>query len=417
MIRNINEMWKVAIGYKQEGMFDTEAMKKIQRNMTPRLPLQDVANVINAVYADDYWNPQLGQMDPGLLEKRLMQGLGLKKPTAEIYADTAMKQWRGILCRKSSAGAGADTGRIPFTGSWTNSIDIICNNDTELDTQTLLEGWNNEFWKTPQVGNNYVYVRCQNKAFIGGLTPQVQMFYAQGGINQPPSSWQQMYTMDKSQEFGDVYLFDGSTDPMEDGVRGASEAFNFNVTSPDHVCLIAAVVSEYFVKNNPVTITGNWNSQRYIQHDGAAVWRNVDPQLSVESVLKIHNQDGRDEKFSFVAQCRNVPVGSKISLSSRDPKIQLDSGDVTITTVSQRIEIETTLPAFYSGDLIVTMQDPGGQLLPAASLVEMSMLWTLHSGHTHYMDGISQLGDTDSALSQKDISIPMGSYTLLGGGN
>ncbi len=417
-INTLQEMWNAAISYQQAGVFDTTAMYNIYQLMNPRLTYQDIANVFSGVYADNYWN--IVKMDYTILSKNMQSALALSQAVADNCSINAMKQWRGILCRKNKN----DTGIIPVQGNYTESIDIVCNNNTEIPPQALIENWNSVYWQTPQVGKNYVYSRCQNVAFQGDLSisgdttktqPVVLMFYTDGGFNQPPTSWQQLFTAaDPNQTNGKVVLKDGKPGPMPNGTRGVSEAFFFSPTSSNHVCIIAVVSDSFF--SNPLNVSqGNWNSNTWITCNGAAAWHNVDPQQKSEEKLAFYNQDGSSEEFTFIANCRNVPVGSKISLKSIDPKVPFDSGLIEIHHSTQSIEQQVTLPAYYKGQLIVTMMDPKGNLLPANSAIEISMNWRLKKGHKDYAKASYRLGATEKSLNNEELSLHLGSYTFEGG--
>ena len=411
-IRNIQQMWDAAIQYFQAGDYDTDAIYLLYKNMNPKLTFQDIANVVSAVYADTYWTSTY--LDYTILSKSLVQSLGIDRSLADQYARNAFTQWRGALCRKNIN----DIGLIPTPGSYTESLDIVCNENTPLLPQQLIENWNNEYWKTPVVGKNFIYARTQNMAFLGNISPKLQMFYTTAGFNQPPSSWIQCFTdKDPTKKEGDILLIDGKAGPMGQGTRGASEAFTFNPTSQEHVCVIAVLTYEYFETNDPLKITpGNWNSQTWITHNGAAAWHNVDPVRSVEESLRFYNQDGSEEQFVFLVQCRNVPAGSKISLRNEDPVAKFETGLIEIANGSQHIEKNVTLPAYYKGDLKIRLQGPDGKLLPAPAAVEVQMAWVLRHGHRRYMDAVEHLKAYDTFRNGQDLYLPTGSFTFTGAG-
>lgn len=410
-IRNIQQMWDAAIALQKEGAYDTEAMYSIYKNMNPKLTFQDIANVCSGVYADTYWSNIF--MDPALLAKSLVQGLGLDLGTANTLANIAISQWRGVLSRKNIN----DTGAIPTQGDYSQSIDIVCNQNTALNTDQLIEQWNNQFWQTPQVGKNYIYARCANTNFLGEITtPQVQMFYSTGGFNQPPTAWIQCFTADSGAAIGDVVLEGGKPGPLGPGIRGVSEAFMLNPTSNQHICVISAITSDFFAKNNPLTINlGNWNSSTYITHNGASAWHNFDPQVKTEDTLAFYNQDNTEEEFTFVARCKNVPIGSKIALKSDDPAVKFDSGVIVTSSTTQVIKVSASLPGNYEGKLKVRFEDANGKLLNANAALEVSMMWRLKQGHAHYVDAIKKLGAVETLRSLREVQLLMGSFTLTGG--
>jgi hypothetical protein len=408
-IRTIQDMWNTAIQCFNDGDYDTDAIYLIYKSMSPKLTYQDIANVISGVYGDTYWTGI--QMDASILSKSLVQSLGIDRGIADQLSKNAFTQWRGMLCRKNIN----DVGLIPTPGSYTESLDIVCNENTPLQPQQLIENWNNEFWKTPVVGKNYIYARTQNIAFLGDITPTVQMFYTTGGFNQPPSSWIQCFTEKGNKTEGDIVLLNGKPGPMGQGVRGASEAFFFNPTSTDHVCVIAVVAYDFFASNDPLKITpGNWNSQTWITHNGAAAWHNQDPQQKAEETFKFYNQDGTEEKFAFLVQCRNVPTGSTIQLRNEDAAAKFDTGVIEIGNESQLIEKVIKLPAYYKGDLKIKIHGPDGKLLPAHAAVEITMAWILEHGHRRYMDAVTQQNAFNTYRNAQDLYLPLSSFTLTG---
>jgi hypothetical protein len=410
-IRNIQDMWNAAIALQISGAYDTEAMYAIYKKMNPKLTYQDMANVFSGVYADTYWNNIF--MDPALLAKSFVQGLGLDLGTANTISGIAISQWRGVLSRKNIN----DIGVIPTQGDYTQSIDIVCNQNTQLMTDQVIEQWNNQFWQTPQVGKNYIYARCANVNFLGEITnPQVQMYYSTGGFNQPPTAWIQCFTASTGAAIGNVVLDGGKTGPLGAGIRGVSEAFMLNPTSTQHICVISSITSDFFLKNNPLTIPlSNWNSNTYITHNGASAWHNFDPQLKTEDTLKFYNQDNTEEEFAFVAQCKNVPIGSKIALRSDDDAVKFDTGVIAVTSTNQIIKISTKLPGNYEGNLKVRFEDKNGKLLSAQSSIEVSMVWKLKHGHSHYVDAIKRTGAVELLRSLREVQLNLGSFTLTGG--
>ncbi|HNW97675.1 MAG TPA: hypothetical protein PKK00_04590 [Bacteroidales bacterium] len=170
-------------------------------------------------------------------------------------------------------------------------------------------------------------------------------------------------------------------------------------------------------KNNPKNITaGNWNYATYVTRNGSAAWHNFDAQKSVTSNLVFYNQDGAPEVFSFIVNCRNVPTGSKIGIKSTDPKCSFDSGLIEINNPFQQISHQVTVPPNYKGDLIITMTDKHGNMLPANSVVEISMKWILNKGHKTYAKALKHMDAVENAINSEELALHLGSFTLVGGG-
>ncbi len=413
-IKNIQEMWDATIQYYEKGLYDTEAMSKVDQRKTHPLTRQDIANVFSGVYADTYWVGTF--MDPKILAKSMQNALFIHPEEAKIYAVNAMKQWRGVFCRNSVS----DLGHIPESSIGTQSIDVICNQNSSLPPQVMIENWNESYWKAPQLGKNFVYTRCQNHGFYAPLLPSVTMFATSGGFNQPPSSWQQLFTEKGKEKNGSVVLLDGEPGPMEKGVRGVSEAFLLELRA-NYISVIGVMASRYFTKNNPLTISpGNWDSARWIRYNGSAVFHNSNTQINLEDSLVFHNQDGSPENFVFKAQCRKVPVGSKIRLRTEDhdrPEVEFNTGFQTISNPNQLIQLPVHLPGYYQGRLQIHLEGPDGGLLPASAAVAINMNWKLANGHTHYSDAFSIARTSTSRNkfnTEGDIHLNLGTYTIQG---
>lgn len=406
-IRTNTQLWEAAIEYYEAEDYDTAAMTKIYRRINPRITYQDIADVISAVFADTYWTEM--KMDPSILSKNMVQSLGLSPSQADLYATSSMKQWRGSLVRNNLS----DTGQIPSQGAYSQSIDIVCNQNTQLEPDQLINNWNNQFWKKPTVGKNYIYARVQNKAFKGGLDGKAQMFFTQGGFNHPPSTWVQCLTVKNGSQEGDILLSDNQPGVLNIGDRGATEGFYFTPKGTDHVCIIATINDQYFTANTPLALSdSNWNSGTWLTHNGAAAWHNVNPQTTQTTSLKVYNQDGTNERFVLNAQCRNVPVGSRVRIETDDKLV--NSGEIVIHKSSQFVETETELPGYYDGDLKVSIEGPNGELLPTNAAIELTLMWKLHKGHDYYSRAAITFDKSMHLLNDQAILISLGSYTISG---
>ncbi len=413
-IKNIQEMWDATIEYYEIALYDTEAMDKIDKRKNHSLTRQDIANVFSGVYADTYWNVTF--MDPRILAKSMENALLIHPDEAKTNAFNAMKQWRGVFCRNSVS----DIGYIPKSSIFTQSIDVICNENSSLPPEVMIENWNESYWKVPQLGKNFVYTRCQNHSFYAPLLPSVTMFATSGGFNQPPSSWQQLFTEKGGETNGSVVLADGEPGPMDPGVRGVSEAFLLELRA-NYISVIGVMASKYFTKNSPLHISpGNWNAVLWLHVNGSAVVHNSNTQFTLEDSLVFHNQDGSPENFVFKAQCRKVPVGSKIRLRTEDhdrPEVEFNTGFQTISNPNQLIQLPVNLPGHYQGRLLVHLEGPDGGLLPVSAAIAINMDWQLASGHTHYSDAFSIARTSTSRnkfITEGDIHLNLGTYTIQG---
>lgn len=406
-IQTIQELWDATIKYHKDGEFDTDAMQKVYDRLNPKIGYQDLTNVFSAVYADTYWNKL--NMDSTVLSKSLQSALALSAGQANQYANNALKQWRGMFSRNNFT----DTGSIPKNSDFTSSPDIVCSNDTKIPLDNLIKNWNSPYWSIPKVGKNYVYVRSQSLAFKGVQNPGATMFYSTAGFNQPPTSWIQLLT-EAGERTGKLQPQGGEPgDPFEESVRGCSEAFFFEPTSTDHVCIIGIISSDFF-ENHPEVDAGNWNSTTWIRNNGAAVWHNVDPQTSTVEKLKFYNQDSTDEHFSFILTCRNVPEGYTVELRHAAQGLNFGTGPVSIVKGNETIIQPVTLPGNYSGDLEVIIAGKNGELLPENASVHCKMIWHLTKEHPNYLDAMFSHGTVARLIEGKNVSVSMGEFTFHG---
>ncbi|WP_139167072.1 hypothetical protein [Chromobacterium sphagni] len=410
-IGSLKELWLTVVGERKDSVNDVMAMHSAYSDMSFSLKIQDLANVFSGVYLDTYWTG-LGESS-NIMAEHLSQALGTAMPDAIGIARNSVAQWRGLLCRKNLS----DSGLIPARGAYTDSMDIVCNRDVPLDPKQLIIQWDDVFYKTPQVGKNYIYARCQNKDFDGKIRDaQVRMYYSPGGFNTPPSSWVKCLTDVKGQFFGSVLDINNRPAVLDRGDRGVSEAFVLDVQSTAHICIAAAISYPYFEKNIPEQIsTGNWNAVTWIMNNGAAAWRNVNPVLNQgDESLVFHNQDATPEQFSFVLRCQHVPFGSKLRMYSEDPAAAFDSGMVNIVNDCQELQVSVVVPPYYAGRIKLHLEGPDGKPLPRGAAVEIRMLWCVPHSHHHYLQAVALLGAISALPTLQSVHVPLGYYTMLG---
>lgn len=409
-------MWDDTINYFNEGYSDTAAMDKVYHSIQTPLTIQDVSDVFSAVYADTYWD--VDRMNCKKLSNSLLDVIDLTMKEAGDIAKKSLSQWRGILIRNN----GGDIGHIPEATSAYNSIDIICNGNTEIEPSMLIEKWDARIWQTPQVGKNYVYTRCQNFDFFGNLSnvelkyPVVKMFSTDAGFNLPPTSWIQLPTvMDMTKITGEVVLVNGNSGPINEGTCGCSEAFFFNPVSPDPVCIIGTIGTKFFT-NTLNNLGGNWNTAIWINYNGAAAIHNAEPlpQQGKEIKLMFYNQDDTIENFAFKIYCRNVPLGFKIFLKCEDKKIQLNSGLITVIESSFEFVLPVTLPANYKDELIVSMENLDNKMLPDNASVQIDMVWNLTKEHKQFPIAIAYKIFSDIQVKRNQLDMVVGSFTFSG---
>lgn len=389
----------------------TTAIQTLWNAMPPPASLGLLATIIGALYGDTYWATTKFSADS--LSADLQAALGINKPDCDRAAATAFSRWFGLLARGNMGDSG---NQIPRSDALTASPDVIVNGVATLTVEQLVRLWN-VYVYTPQPGlKNNTYGRAASANIQVPITaPVLRMFFSDAGFNPPPTSWIQMFTFD-GLATSTLQGFGVAPGPIAPGTRIAStDSFAFSPPGTGHYCLISVVGTEYFT-NNPLTQTGNWDTQEWMHCNGAAGWHNVDVSKSNAAVLKLYNQDSVPERFVFEAHGRNLPQGTVVSMESTDPALrQVLSvrGDKT-TKAYEQIRAEAVLPSSYAGELAVQFDVPGGKPLPPDASVEVRMCWVLPQGHPHYVQAAEQLRDTASALLGRAILLPMGSFTFVG---
>jgi hypothetical protein len=208
---------------------------------------------------------------------------------------------------------------------------------------------------------------------------------------------------------GPVNLGDRIANGIETG-----DAFSFEPPGTGHYCVISVVGTEFFT-NLPSLTGGNWNTQEWIHNNGAAGWHNTDVAKSNRALLKVYNQDGTAERFSFKAHCHNLPEGSVISLDCEDAELThpIKTSRDKITKAYHQVSTEAELPPNFEGELAVGFDIPGGKL-PAGAWVDVHMDWILPHDHPCFLKALLQEDDPHAGMLKKRVRIPMGNFTFLG---
>ena len=410
-MNTVKQMWDTTIEYFKQGDSDLVAMGKIYDSMQSPLSNQDLSDVFSAVYANSYWN--VVYMDYSKLSNSLVSTTNISKDEANTISKKSFSYWTGILTRNSSL----DAGKIPKDSSDYTCIDLICNGSTESLPSLFIKNWNTPVWYSPQVGKNYVYTRCQNLDFFGDLSdsddlyPKVRMFATDAGFNLPPSSWVELYTVNApTKTEGKVMLIDNEPGPMPEGTRGCSEAFFFNPTSTNPVCVISTIGTRFFT--NPLNnLGGNWDAATWINCNGAAGIHNASPQQTKSIQLAFHNQDDSAENFVFKIMCFDVPINSTITLKNKDQSLTFSSDDFIVNNPFAQFESSVCLPANYAGKLTISVKDTQGNLLPKNAIVQINMLWRLDLNHERFSDSLLHF---KIAKDVKFTDLSVGSFTLFG---
>jgi hypothetical protein len=399
-----DKAWDIAVKCRRDGETDITAIKRVYDALMPPALISTVATIVGAIYADSYWTSV--KLDPQLLANSLQKAKGWSAVECMNAAQKAFQSWYGLLMRNDFN----DVGRIPKAGVLTYSPDALCNMDGPLEPSEMLRQWNSYFFNQAVVGKNYCYARAQQVNLPVDLPEaRARMFYTDAGFNQPPNSWQILYTFDGDQTSPLTGMTAG---PIHMNDRVASGAFNFEPPQAKHYCLLAVAQTEFFA-NEPLQWTGNWDSATWITYNGAAAWHNIDVTSGGTTRLVFHNQDATSERFSFEAHCHRLPAGTRVVLAPLGDGLEVAARAVRIERDAQVVVSNAAeIPGSFAGELEVTIETPDGAPLPREAVVELRMVWSLPVGHTHHADAVERFG----LAAQGPARVQLGHYTFVGSG-
>jgi hypothetical protein len=401
--------WNAALKTFNNGDPDTTAIVRVFNALPPQVStLKNIASIVSAVYADTYWS--LTFMDASILSNSIVKALGVNKPDADAAASRAFESWRGMLVR----GDTSDTGASMPRGLLTQSIDDVINGKDPIDPTVLFSQWNSAFFNQADGLKNFCYARAQSVNFNLPITKATaRIFFTDQGFNQPPQSWHEMTTA--STGALSAPLMTESLDPKQPilptGRAVSSDGYIFTPAGQGHYCLLAVVSTEFFT-NDPLSSSGNFNSQQWISCNGAAGWHNLDTLPGNTANLKLYNQDPRPERFALRAHCQNVPQGTKVSLQVAGN--YLGVAPQAITRPYQVVAAEGELPANHAGDVVLRVDTPDGKPLPANAAISVQAHWILPHGHRDYARGVAQLGAHSADQQQEPIELALGSVLFVG---
>jgi hypothetical protein len=402
--------WKIGLDSFNAGDSPITGIQKIWDAMQPPTSLATLATVVGSLWADTYWATT--KMDVNRLASDIEAGIGINLADAQKAAQFAFDRWAGLLVR----GNPTDGGSIPKSDPVTSSPDVVVNSEVALTVEQLVEQWSDSIY-TPQLGlKNNTYGRCQSYGIQVPITkPVLRMYFSDAGFSPPPMSWIQMFTSDSSADTSPFETRQGSK-TLAPGDRAAnSESFYFTPPAAGHYCLITVAGTEFFTNNPLSNLGGNWNTQEWVYHNGAAGWRNVDVSPTSMAALKFYNQDGRAERFGFEAHCHKVPEGTEVSLECRDERLAYPlQGSGKCAKAYEVVTAEGEIPPYFTGDLSVRFKTPNGKPLPRGASVDVRKFWHLSPGHPHYHQAVDQLADTRALALHAPVRIPMGNFTFIG---
>lgn len=270
----------------------------------------------------------------------------------------------------------ADTGITPSTGNPYQSPDII-----PVQSGSLAWATANSTYGGPDQGKaiinggvNNIYVRCKNLNTAPG-TGSANLYYANASLFLLPRTWTQINSAGGSGSLN--FVGNGGVASIPAGTVAISNpAFLLTGLPPGpHYCLIAVAQTPAHPITVPATFPSNAAFSLWVQNNPAVGWRNISYQpngstqivrtfafASVNPVAAYFHFRIMGRGFAtgtpIVAQCtdQTCPINQNLTLPAPD----INGNQIT--------GFDTSVPANFSGNLVVTATSPSGAFPVGATL-------------------------------------------------
>ena len=382
------QQWDTGLKAFKAGDSANIAIQNIWQITPPPGNLNNVAVVVAAIYANDYWDTT--QMSVSKLAGNLQSAIGVNQSDATRAATYAFSRWHGLLVRANFS----DMGVIPRSGSVTASPDVVINGQNQLTNVSIIQNWNKSMWSPAVNLKNYVYGRAQSSSIgVPIVNPVMSGYYSDQGMAPPPQTWVRMNTYDNIGMTAKLLDVNGSG-TIQPGIRcanGGNEGFGFNVPGTGHYCLIILAQSEFF-SNDPLSGGTNWDNMTWITNNGAAGWHNVNVTSAGSYNLAYYNHDDAPATFSFRVNANKLPKGSSVAIEASHPELRSLAGKLTARGPHSNTTVTATLPPKHKGKLRVHIKTPDGGVLPGSSSVEVAQFWHITPDNEHYVEAAAKYG-------------------------
>jgi len=219
---------------------------------------------------------------------------------------------------------------------------------------------------------NYIYVRGTNKA-PNVAEGEVYLYNAPSSILLRPQDWR----------YNSLPSSGGAQPKFSAKIHServlGDNTFLWNAPQQPrgwHYCLVAQVVTE----KHPNPIPDDFNSSggfvNWVRNNPAIAWRNVFIQKSGTTptttyLFTFANMDGFEEKYAVMAKCLKMPKGTVVNLAcgATGPYPQINATKVLAGDEVDFLYTESTLPAHFEGNLVVSITLPEGAAWPSGASV------------------------------------------------
>lgn len=269
-----------------------------------------------------------------------------------------------------------DTGLYPSAGNPCQSPDIIPMQGGVLTwaTANATYGGPDQGQSIINGGVNNIYVRAKNLNTAAGAGT-ASLYYANASLFLLPSTWTQVNSPGGG---GALSLVDGSgnLNIAPGGVAISSPAFLLTGLPPGpHYCLISVLQTATHPVTIPATFPSNAAFAVWVQNNPAVGWRNISYQSNQSTQLirtfGFASINPVAAYFHFRVLGRGFATGTAINAQCTDQTCPINQ-NMTLPAPdgngNQITGFDVSVPANFSGNLVITATSPGGAFPTGATL-------------------------------------------------
>lgn len=269
-----------------------------------------------------------------------------------------------------------DTGIFPSTGDACQSPDIIPQQNGTLAWATA-----NSTYGGPDQGKsiinggvNNIYVRVKNLNTAAGAGT-ASLYYANASLFLLPTTWTPVSAAGGA---ASVPLVDGTgnTNIAASGVAISSPSFLLTgLPAGPHYCTIAVIQTPTHPVTVPTSFPSNAAFVQWVQNNPGVGWRNISyaPNQQTQTVrtFSFASVNPVAAYFHFRILGRGFVTGTAVNAQCSDQTCPI-SQNMTLPAAdgqgNQITGFDASVPANFSGTLVVTLTSPGGPFPPAATV-------------------------------------------------
>jgi hypothetical protein len=269
-----------------------------------------------------------------------------------------------------------DTGLYPSGGNPCQSPDII-----PVQSGSLTWATANSTYAGPDQGQgiinggvNNIYVRAKNLNTVAGAGT-ASLYYADASLFLLPTTWTQINSAGGA---GALSLVDGTgnTNIAASGIAISSPSFLLTGLPPGpHYCLISVLQTATHPIQIPATFPSNAAFALWVQNNPAVGWRNISYQSNTSTQIirtfSFASINPTPAYFHFRVLGRGFATGTAVSAQCTDQTCPINQ-NMTLPAPdvngNQITGFDASVPANFSGNLVVTATSPSGAFPKGATL-------------------------------------------------